>query len=498
MKKNRNNQWSSFLEPNSLRYQLLSRSLFILSGLLLLIGMIQYLLMEQFLYRSKAESLLNLAVTLPYQVLEDTETLPKNDQYVSALLSLHTPDIKYAFIDNDANVTELFTNPSEGYSPRFPESLYREILASGVCTFKYKILEGSTGTDYLVVLAPIRSPDQLQGIVQLSTPVGSMREVLFPQLIIFFSASALALLIGLLTYVPVLRRTLNPLSRIEVTVERINAGNLDERLPMDQGQMEIDQLSAVFNGMLERLETSFKTEQEAGERMRRFVADASHELRTPLTSIHGFLEVLLRGAAANPEHLQKALKSMHGETERLNKLVNDLLYLARMDREPAFLLQEGQLDAVVHSMESQLLVLAGDRNVHFRVEPNVTVAFDCDGMKQVILNLFQNAVQHTDSVNGEIGLTLGKIANGIELTIKDNGVGIAPEHVPHVFDRFYRIESSRARKSGGAGLGLSITQSIVENHRGKIDVQSSLGTGTVFRVWLPNGLKEVQQTEVVG
>ncbi|MFD2086891.1 sensor histidine kinase [Brevibacillus brevis] len=148
-------------------------------------------------------------------------------------------------------------------------------------------------------------------------------------------------------------------------------------------------------------------------------------------------------------------------------------------------------------MESQLMVLAGDRNVHFRVEPNVTVAFDCDGMKQVILNLFQNAVQHTDPVQGEIELTLSKIANGIELTIRDNGAGIAPEHVPHVFDRFYRIESSRARKSGGAGLGLSITQSIVENHRGKIDVQSSLGTGTVFRVWLPNDLKEGQKTEVV-
>lgn len=149
------------------------------------------------------------------------------------------------------------------------------------------------------------------------------------------------------------------------TVKQIDAGNLSERFPTHQGQVEMDRLAASFNGMLERLEVSFEAEKEAKEQMRRFAADASHELRTPLTSIHGFLEVLLRGAYQQPEPLLKALKSMHGESVRINKLVEDLLLLARLDRSPSFQKTEGVLDEMLHEMEPQLRLLAGDRKVTF-------------------------------------------------------------------------------------------------------------------------------------
>jgi two-component system OmpR family sensor kinase len=179
-------------------------------------------------------------------------------------------------------------------------------------------------------------------------------------------------------------RTLIPLSNMVNKVEQINSGNLNIRVPSHRGQLEIDRLALSFNGMLERLKISFEAEKEAKEQMRRFIADASHELRTPLTSIHGFLGILLRGAVTRPEQLEKVLKTMLGESERVNKLVQDLLLLAKLDSVPAFEMEE--VDGLIHEMESQLRLLAGERNVIFSITPNVKTMIDRDKIKQVILN----------------------------------------------------------------------------------------------------------------
>jgi two-component system OmpR family sensor kinase len=238
--------------------------------------------------------------------------------------------------------------------------------------------------------------------------------------------------------------------------------------------------------MLERIEASFQAEIEAKERARRFVADASHELRTPLTSIHGFLEVLLRGAMNQPEQLKKALTSMHGESERINKLVEDLLLLAKLDRAPELELKLGDLDEVLKEMEPQLRLLGGRREVGLALRTGMTCRFDANKIKQVVLNLFHNAVQHTDAETGRIELTLECGDDGtVALGVRDNGSGIPAAHLPHIFDRFYRSDSSRTRKYGGAGLGLSITKSIVDAHGGVIRAASREGKGTTFYVVLP-------------
>jgi two-component system OmpR family sensor kinase len=269
------------------------------------------------------------------------------------------------------------------------------------------------------------------------------------------------------------------------TVQRIDAGSLAERLPAVQGQQEVDQLALSFNGMLERLEDSFEAERESKEQMQRFLSDASHELRTPLTSIHGFIEVLKRGAASNSEQLYNALNSMYGESVRINKLVEDLLMLTKLDQAPQQEQEVIQLDSLLLEMQPQLVMMAQQRQVHLDLTAEVHVMADAHKLKQVVLNLFHNAVQHTDSDQGAISITLYAVQHRVELTVKDNGSGIEPEHLPHIFERFYRTSSSRSRKQGGAGLGLAITRSIVESYGGKITVRSQIGVGTEFTILLP-------------
>lgn len=319
----------------------------------------------------------------------------------------------------------------------------------------------------------------------MSTLTEPLKDVLLRQISIYSTLSLVALLLGLFTFLPVVRHTLKPLSQMVHMMGEINAGNLNKRLPVYRKQMEIDTLAISFNRMLERIETSFKAEKEAKERIRQFVSDASHELRTPLTSIHGFIEVLLRGAALQPEQRDRALNSMYEESKRATRLIEDLLFLAKIDRVPSFEMKRGNLDALIREMEPQLSLLAKERRLQLLLEDDAKAVFDRDKMKQVILNLVYNAVQYTNERTGAITISLQKGSSGVMLMIADNGTGIAPEHLPHLFDRFYRADPSRSRKYGGSGLGLAITKSIIDSHNGSIDVKSEIGRGTVFLIRLP-------------
>lgn len=484
----------------SLKFQLLSRSLLVMSVLLLLIGVFQYIFMQQFLYKNKAETIRNQLATLPPNTWQRAGESPdrgqnpfmsrrdinggnRSDNTGGEFPRIFVPDLSIALIDSEGTYKQL-SSENVTSSLQLTKEEYQELLKSKEKLI-YRIVKDKDGNEQLIVFHQIRERSQgVQGLIQASTSTAPIKDLLLRQLFTFLLLSMTALVVGLLGFLPVLRRTLVPLSNMVDTVKQIDSGNLGERFPAHQGQVEIDRLSTSFNSMLERLEFSFEAEKEAKEQMRRFAADASHELRTPLTSIHGFLEVLLRGAYQQPEQLLKALKSMHGESVRINKLVEDLLLLARLDRTPSFQKSEGLLDEMLHEMEPQLRLLAGDRKVAFTLEPQIRCLYDPDKIKQVILNLFHNAVQHTHPLTGELGLSLAKTDAGVEIAVHDNGPGIAPEHLPHLFDRFYRIDSSRARRSGGAGLGLSITRSIVELHGGTIEVYSTVGEGSTFKVLL--------------
>jgi len=481
--------YKTLFHPNSLSVQLLSRSLLILAVLLALIGLLQYVFMKDVIYKNEASSIQSRIMSIPRHVWEQFDQKQENSNRPIFFI----PGANLAFIDQEGNYYVLAIGPDSVNPPKLTTQEYLDVLEKPplLDDFKktrpgdYKVVKDTSGAEQLLVLQQVYR-GQAPGVIQVSTLTGPLKELLLRQLFTFLILSFIAMLFGLLCFLPIIRKTLVPLFNMVDTAEQIDAGNLDRRFPTRQGQMEIDRLAESFNGMLERLEVSFEAERETKEQMRRFIADASHELRTPLTSIHGFLEVLLRGAANQPDQLNKALKSMHGESKRLNKLVHDLLLLSKLDRTPHIELVEGFLDNLIREMEPQLRILAGKRKLDLFIEPDMKCKYDADSMKQVVLNLFQNAVQHTDPENGQIQIFLSKNNNGVRLSVQDNGPGISESHLPHVFDRFYRSDSSRTRKYGGAGLGLAITKTIIDIHRGTISIESKEGQGCTFNVCLPD------------
>lgn len=486
------------LMSRSLRKQLLTRTLFILSLILLSIGLLQFWVMKDFLYKNEAETLRAKMMSLPPELdllPFNSENNEKKHPDPNRPRFLFSQDISLATIGQAGDYKD-FAESTGMSSPKLSSKEYEKILEqfSNRKQVTYKVVRNKEGIEQLIVFKPIRSlpngsdgdfnqvPDQ---ILQIGTVIAPLRDVLFQQLLTFIVLSVLALLIGLALYLPVLKNTLIPLSNIVNAVKNTNAGNLAERLPTHQGQEEVDQLALAYNGMLKRLEASFQYERETKEKMKRFIADASHELRTPLTSIHGFLEVLLRGAANRPEQLYNALNSMHGESKRIIKLVEDLLFLAKMDREPGLHLSEANLTKLIWQMKPQLSVLGGNRQISYDLTEGVKGTYDANKIKQIILNLFHNAVQHTDSTTGKITISLMVLENQVEISLKDNGSGIKLKNLPYVFDRFYRIDNSRTRQHGGSGLGLAITQTITQAHGGTVSVKSKFGEGTTFYVYLP-------------
>ncbi|QBG58513.1 two-component sensor histidine kinase [Bacillus amyloliquefaciens] len=465
----------------TLRFQLLFRSLAILTLLLCFIGGTQYMFMKRTMYENQAISIQSYINSMDQSVWRSIKTLARSE--TPAHPNLIYPGVTVAFIDQSYKMSVLSEDPHAGTAPSFPKNVYRDALTDTMA-LHYQVAHNKMGQEIIVVFQAISIDGRQAGVVQMSTLTQPLDDSLFRQVGIFAVLSFAALVIGLFVFLPVIRLTLKPLSRIVHMMGDINAGSLDKRLPIDKKQAEIELLGISINQMLERIETSFQAEKEAKERIRQFVSDASHELRTPLTSIHGFIEILMRGAAEKPEQKEKALRSMYAESVRANKLIEDLLFLAKIDRVPSFEMEKGALGAVILEMEAQLKLLARNRKLEFFVDQQIEAVFDKDKMKQVILNLFYNAVQHTDEETGVITVSLQK-DGGIMLMIADNGMGIAPEHVPHLFDRFYRAETSRSRKYGGTGLGLAITKTIIDSHNGTIEVKSEQGKGSVFIIRLP-------------
>jgi signal transduction histidine kinase len=275
------------------------------------------------------------------------------------------------------------------------------------------------------------------------------------------------------------RRALQPVEHIRATAEKITFGNLSNRLPTVMTGDAIEHLSVTLNQMINRLENSY-------EQASRFSADASHELRTPLTIMRGELEAMAHQKDL-PKHLQERLGSVLEETERLSHITESLFAISRLDAGEAMVEHRlCDLAALAQSTAEQMSLLAEEKQIalHIDTPQLVTVIGDAARLKQVVVNLLDNAIKYTPNA-GRVDLKVTATSSRkAVLEVSDNGSGIPADALPHVFTRFYRADKVRSRDMGGAGLGLSIVQSIVQAHGGTVEIFNNI-QGITCRVELP-------------
>jgi len=333
----------------------------------------------------------------------------------------------------------------------------------------------SSNTTLRIYSQPVYDNNQFVAIVQVTQSLDDVRDTLQKLLFtLLISVPMLVTVAGISGYF-LAARALAPIDQITLTARRISAKDLSARLNLLTTDDEVGRLSQTLNDMLARLDDSFQRE-------RQFTNDASHELRTPLTAMQAILGVIREKRRA-PEEYELALDDLNEETDRLQTLVENLLRLARGDRSKNNAFEEVDISTLVRDVADSLRPLAEAKNLTLTCEAadNLTVPGDSDELIRLFVNLLDNAVKYTE--RGEICITARRVENKIQIKVSDSGIGIAPEHLPHIFDRFYRVEESRTLR--GAGLGLAIAKEIVSAHGGEVEVQSTVGKGTTFSVHVP-------------
>lgn len=275
------------------------------------------------------------------------------------------------------------------------------------------------------------------------------------------------------------RRALAPVEGMAARARRITADRLSERLPLENPDDELGHLAGIINETLARLEQSF-------EQLRRFTADASHELRTPLTALRTVGEVGLRDTRSS-EQYRDTIASMLEEVDRLTRLIDSLLMLSRADSGQFRLhLERFSLGELVGEVAQHLRVLAEEKNLLLEVTSSAEVEIEADRtmLRQAIINLVDNAIKYSPE-DAHVRLAVFGRDGSAQVEVQDEGPGIAAEHQPKVFDRFYRVDKARSRQVGGVGLGLSIARWAIEAHGGRIELESRIGGGSLFRIRLP-------------
>ena len=322
---------------------------------------------------------------------------------------------------------------------------------------------------------PVYDNNQLVAIVQVAQSLDDIQNTLQRLLVtLLVSVPILVTVAGISGYF-LAARALAPIDQITLTTRRISGEDLSARLNIPVTDDEVGRLTQTLNDMLARLDDSFQRE-------RQFTNDASHELRTPLTAMQAILG-MIREKRRTPKEYEQALDDLTEETDRLRTLVENLMRLARGEKRSNNLHEMIDISTLISDVADSLRPLAEIKNLILTcdVPEHLKILGDSDELIRLFVNLLDNAIKYTE--HGKISITAQKNAKEIAINIEDTGIGISPEHLPHIFDRFYRVEESRVTR--GAGLGLAIAQEIAIAQNGIIEAHSTRGRGTTFTVRLP-------------
>jgi heavy metal sensor kinase len=366
----------------------------------------------------------------------------------------------------------------EGFGPflNLPVSASTLAAASKGRAMLSTIADPGEGDPVRLYSEPILDNGQLVGVVQVAQSLGDMYDTLSRLLTaILLGAPLLVGIAGIGGYF-LAARALAPIDQMTLTAQRISAEDLSARIDLPGTDDEVGRLAATFDHMLCRLDEAFQRE-------RQFTADASHELRTPLAAMQAIISVI-REARRSPGDYEQALDDLAEETDRLRTLTEDLLNLARSDTHKTTAFEDIEVSTLLSDLCDSLRPLAEEKGLTLTsdISDNIIILGDVDSLIRLFVNLLDNAIKYTSC--GGITVSVHRSQDNIvELSITDTGPGIPAEDLPHIFERFYRVEKSRA--SRGSGLGLAIAVQIARAHGAEIAVNSTLGAGTTFTVQFP-------------
>lgn len=463
------------MNTRSFSFRLVTWYTCLLTGIFVLLGALLYLDLSRFLEHNLEQSQIRRADQIANTLLSQIQA--NGPSYVaSQAQAWYQPEISDRFIRISlAGGPVIYTSgaPKDGSFdpgevPHFQPSPTAESF------HKVKLSNGKT---LIVAALNYKNPQHGSYIVESGTLMDAAElNHLVLQLLIGLPLGVIVITTG--GYILV-RRALMPVERITRAAEQITQHNLSERLPVSRTGDELERLSVSLNRMIARLDDAFQNSK-------RFVADASHELRTPLTILRGELETLIEDRRLDSEARERAA-SMFEEAVRLTRIVEQLFTLSRLDAgEAQAEWSRFDLANLAKTTAEQMSLLAEDKNITIACDANQPVQVEGDParLKQVVVNLLDNAIKYTQS-GGAVQLHVRRSNGHAVLEVEDNGVGIPQEALPHVFERFYRVDQIRSGDFEGAGLGLSIAKSICSAHGAEIQATSAPLRGSCFRVTLP-------------
>jgi len=468
---------------NSLRV-LISRSAFILMAGLLGFSALVYVASESLLHRFVDGRLLELVETLAEivdrhpDILDDTgeRMAPTTlvNPNIQELRDLHSVIHSLRVFSPDGRL--MWKSPNASAQPSVSSGMLQQVLIERTV---YETVRMPDGTPARRLFAAMTTQGNIRYVLQAETSLLHYQTALSKLLVLLALSSGTTLLVTWLGSLWLTKKVLAPIEALCTGAETMSEDDLGTRLPLDSPYQEFRRLTQAVNSVLDQF-------QRNSEVQRNFCEIAAHEMKTPLTVLQGNLEVALLKARTVDEYRDVLLNNLE-QVERLIALTRPLLTLAKFtSSKPPVHLAPLDLEPLIQEIVDELMLLADDRRItlSFEALPVPPVLGDAQWLKQALINLLDNALRYTPS-GGAVTIRLQTAGHDVTMAVEDTGHGIEPEHIPHLFERFYRTDWARAKDAAGTGLGLPIVKEIMEAHGGTISVMSHAGTGSTFTLRLP-------------
>jgi heavy metal sensor kinase len=468
----------------SLRSLIRQSALILMAGLLLVFSVLVYVGGDALLHRFVDGRLLGLAETLAKIVEQHPNIIESSGEDRSLAAEVNRSEKEQHELQDVTHSLRVFSldgrliwkGPNEVAQQPVPINVLEQVRLGNPV---FETTESADGRPVRQLFIPIPRHGPVRYVLQAEASLLLYRETLKGLVILLTLGSGTILLVAWVGSGWLAKQVLTPIEVLSTSAETMSEADRGKRLTLDSPYQEFRRLTQAFNSVMDRF-------QRSGEIQRSFCDIAAHEMKTPLTILQGNLEVALLKARTSEEYREALINNLE-QVGRLIALTRSLLTLAKFTSgKPPVHLVPLALEPMIQDMVDELTLLADDRRITLSFESQSVspVLGDAQWLKQALINLLDNALHYTPS-GGAVTVRLQEVGGGVAVAVEDTGHGIEPEHLPHLFERFYRTDWARAKDSGGTGLGLPIVKEIAEAHGGSISVTSQVDKGSIFTLRLP-------------